>query len=92
LVFVQNHLSVGFALPLVATRPPNPQDPAYQQLERWINFAVHGALFAALNSGLWLWRGLRPESLAQLPLLSLSWGALLLLHLAWCCNKALKSA
>ncbi|MDS3860690.1 2TM domain-containing protein [Thermosynechococcaceae cyanobacterium BACA0444] len=34
-------------------RKPDPQDPAYRRLEDRINFAVHVALFAASNSGIW---------------------------------------
>ena len=42
-------------MPLVITRPPDPNDPDYQKLEQLINLAVHTAAFAAFNSGLWVW-------------------------------------
>ncbi|WP_295456792.1 hypothetical protein [Synechococcus sp. UW140] len=89
---VQNKSCITITLPLVATRPPDPQDPEYQQLERWVNFGVHGALFSFVNSGLWLWHGLRPGSLQPLPQLSLVWLVLLLLHLVWCYKKSAKPA
>lgn len=34
-------------------RKPDPTDPALRRLEDRINFAVHVALFAAVNSGIW---------------------------------------
>ncbi len=68
-------------MPLVINRPPDPQDPDYRHLERLINFAVHGAAFAAFNSGLWVWRGLHPGSLPQLGWLTGIWAAVLLVHL-----------
>jgi hypothetical protein len=60
--------------------PPDPEDPAYQHLERLVNFGVHGALFAALNSGLWVLQGLR-HPFPQLAWFTGAWGLLLLLHL-----------
>ena len=34
-------------------RKPDRRDPAYRRLDDRMNFAVHVALFAATNSGLW---------------------------------------
>ncbi len=34
-------------------RKPDRRDPAYRKLEDRMNFAVHVAVFAAMNSGLW---------------------------------------
>ena len=70
-------------MPLVITRPPNPEDPDYQHLERLINLAVHGAAFAAFNSGLWVWRGLHPGFFPQLSWLTPAWALLWTLHLLW---------
>lgn len=68
-------------MPLVWSGPPDPQDPAYRHLGRLINLALHAALFAAVNSGLWVLQGLR-HPFGQLSLVSLGWAAVLLLHLA----------
>jgi hypothetical protein len=37
-------------------REPDRNDPAYRKLDDRMNFAVHVALFAACNSGLWFFR------------------------------------
>lgn len=37
-------------------RKPDRADPAYRKLEDRLNFAVHLAFFAAVNSGLWFFR------------------------------------
>lgn len=34
-------------------RKPNREDPAYRKLDDRMNFAVHLAILAATNSGLW---------------------------------------
>jgi|TARA_B100001741_G_scaffold46228_1_gene34099 hypothetical protein len=70
-------------MPLVITRPPDPEDPDYQQLEQLINLAVHGAAFAAFNSGLWVWHGLKPGFFPQLPLLTGLWAVVFLVHVGW---------
>lgn len=60
-------------------RKPDPNDPAYRRLENRINFAVHFALFSAVNSGLWFFEqlGHRFEHLETVTLL---WFAGLGLH------------
>ena len=70
-------------MPLVITRPPDPEDPDYQQLEQLINLVVHGAAFAAFNSGLWVWHGLKPGFFPQLPWLTGLWAAVFLVHVGW---------
>lgn len=37
-------------------RQPDRQDPAYRRLDDRMNFAVHVATFAAINSGLWFFQ------------------------------------
>ena len=68
-------------MPLVWSGPPDPADPAYRHLGRLVNLALHGALYAAVNTGLWVLQGLR-HPFAHLSLVSLGWAGLLLLHLA----------
>lgn len=70
-------------MPLVITRPPDPEDPDYQKLEQLINLVVHGAAFAAFNSGLWVWHGLKPGFFPQLPLLTGLWAVVFLVHVGW---------
>ena len=70
-------------MPLVITRPPDPEDPDYQKLEQLINLVVHGAAFAAFNSGLWVWHGLKPGFFPQLPWLTGLWAVVFLVHVGW---------
>ena len=77
----QNPNRCSLAMPLVANQPPDPSDPRYQQLERVINLAVHGALFAFVNSGLWLLRGLRSGFAPWLPWLTAIWAMVWLVQL-----------
>ncbi|MEB3281711.1 MAG: 2TM domain-containing protein [Lyngbya sp.] len=37
-------------------RQPDRKDPAYRRLDDRMNFAVHVAIFAACNSGLWFFQ------------------------------------
>ena len=37
-------------------RQPDRNDPAYRKLDDRMNFAIHVALFAVTNSGLWFFR------------------------------------
>lgn len=69
------------------SRPPNPQDPAYQRLENRINFGLHCAAFAAVNSSMWfLIRLLSLES--TLPTLFTGiWFSILVGHGLWVGGK-----
>lgn len=61
-------------------RKPDPQDPAYRRLEDRINFAVHIAFFAAVNSGLWFFKLFWQQDWPGLIWLSGAWGLLLFSH------------
>ncbi len=61
--------------------PADPGDPTYRHFERIVNLVLHGALFAAVNSGLWFLQELR-HPFTHLDLVTLSWGAALLFHAA----------
>lgn len=73
--------AVALAMPLRWIGEPDPADPRYQDLERRVNFALHGALYAALNSGLWFTQLLR-RPWPHLGWFSLVWLLALLVHLA----------
>ncbi|MFN5116611.1 MAG: hypothetical protein ACK5JJ_00720, partial [Cyanobacteriota bacterium] len=51
----------------------------YRHFERIVNLTLHGAVFAAVNSGLWFLQGMR-HPWPQLGRLTLAWTALLLIH------------
>ena len=34
--------------------PADPSDPTYRHFDRVVNLCLHAALFAAINSGLWV--------------------------------------
>ena len=59
--------------------PADPDDPTYRHFERIVNLVLHGALFAAVNSGLWFLQGMR-HPWTHLAWLTLGWALLLLTH------------
>lgn len=61
-------------------KPDRTTDPAYRRLDDRMNFAVHVAVFAAINSGLWFVNTLQPGRLPGLTSLSLGWLGLIALH------------
>lgn len=64
-------------------RKPDRNDPAYRRLDDRMNFAVHVALFAAVNSGLWFFNTLQPGSLPWVRWVTLFWSLGLLVHLIY---------
>ena len=73
--------AVAPTMPLRWIGEPDPADPRYQDLERRVNLALHGALYAALNSGLWFIQLLR-HPWSRPGWFSLVWLLALLVHLA----------
>lgn len=61
-------------------RKPDRRDPAYRRLEDRINFALHVALFAATNSGLWFAHELNPLWAPWVGQVAGIWAAILGLH------------
>ncbi|WP_306806790.1 hypothetical protein [Candidatus Synechococcus spongiarum] len=82
-------LFVALAMPLRWLGEPDPTDPRYQDLERRVNLALHGALYAALNSGLWFTQLLR-HPWPRLGWFSLAWLLALLVHLAIVVQRRLR--
>ena len=62
-------------------RKPDRRDPAYRRLDDRMNFALHVAIFAATNSGLWFFNTIQPGSLPWVKWLTLVWSLILLAHL-----------
>ena len=71
--------SARFPMPIRWYGPADPSDPTYRHFERIVNLTLHGALFAAVNSGLWVVEGLR-HPWPHLEWLTLPWAVGLLLH------------
>ena len=67
------------SMPIRWYGPANPDDPRYRHFERIVNCTLHAALFAAVNSGLWVVEELR-HPWEHLNWLTLGWLALLLVH------------
>ncbi len=69
-------------------RQPDRNDAAYRKLDDRMNFAMHVAIFAATNSGLWFFRLLgektsplgTPGGLPWTPWITLGWVSLLVAH------------
>ncbi|MUL38635.1 2TM domain-containing protein [Gloeocapsopsis dulcis] len=64
-------------------RKPDRRDPAYRRLDDRMNFAMHVAIFAVVNSGLWFFYNLKSVAWAWLPWLTASWLIVLLVHLIY---------
>ncbi|MBR8827588.1 MAG: 2TM domain-containing protein [Gomphosphaeria aponina SAG 52.96 = DSM 107014] len=62
-------------------RQPDRKDPAYRRLDDRMNFAVHVAVFAASNSGLWFVHNLKNATWSWAIWVTGIWAAVLLLHL-----------
>jgi hypothetical protein len=61
--------------------PADPSDPTFRHFDRVVNLCLHAALFAAINSGLWVVQGLR-HPWTHLAWFSLSWALLLVVHVS----------
>lgn len=61
-------------------RKPDRRDPSYRRLDDRMNFAVHVAIFAACNSGVWFFRTLQYADWQWSYFLTGLWGATLLGH------------
>lgn len=64
-------------------RKPDRKDPAYRKLDDRMNFAVHVAIAALINSGLWFFQNLTPKTWEWLPWVTASWIVVLLSHLIY---------
>ncbi len=64
-------------------RKPDRKDPAYRRLDDRINFAVHVAVFAAINSGLWFVDIFKSANWSWLIWVTGIWVGILLLHLVY---------
>ncbi|NEQ23769.1 MAG: 2TM domain-containing protein [Microcoleus sp. SIO2G3] len=61
-------------------RKPDRSDPSYRRLDDRMNFAVHVALFAACNSGIWFFRTLQYADWRWAYLVTSLWGGILIGH------------
>ncbi len=61
-------------------RKPDRQDPAYRRLDDRMNFAVHVALFAASNSGIWFFRSILAENWLWAAWVTGGWAIALVAH------------
>jgi hypothetical protein len=64
-------------------RQPDRRDPAYRRLDDRMNFAVHVAIYAVINSGLWFLLNLKSAAWNWLPWITASWLVVLLVHLIY---------
>lgn len=61
-------------------RQPTRQDPSYRKLDDRMNFAVHVAIFAATNSGIWFVRTLQSASWTWPVWFTGAWAIALVVH------------
>lgn len=64
-------------------RKPDRKDSAYRKLDDRMNFAVHVAIFAACNSGLWFFHNFLKTTWEWLPWVTTGWSVVLLVHLIY---------
>jgi hypothetical protein len=61
-------------------RQPDRRDADFRQLDDRMNFALHGAVFAASNSGLWFFKTLQRADWSWASTVTLGWMGLVALH------------
>jgi hypothetical protein len=64
-------------------REPDRQDPAYRRLDDRMNFALHVAVFAASNSGLWFFEIVQNAPWFWVKWVTGTWAVVLILHLIY---------
>jgi hypothetical protein len=64
-------------------RKPDRNDPDFRKLDDRMNFAVHVAVAATINSGLWFFHNLTATTWDWLPLFTSAWVVVLLVHLIY---------
>jgi hypothetical protein len=64
-------------------RKPDRNDPEYRQLDDRMNFAIHVGIFLTINSGLWFVSGIKNADWPWETGFTLSWLAIVLLHLIY---------
>lgn len=62
------------------SRIPTRQDPDYRKLDDRMNFAVHVAIFAAINSGVWFFRTIQTQDWTWTVWLTGLWAVALVAH------------
>ena len=61
-------------------RKPDRNDPEFRKLDDRMNFAIHVAIFAASNSGIWFFRNLTAATWPWTIWVTGVWVSLLLIH------------
>lgn len=64
-------------------RKPDRRDPAFRKLDDRMTFAVHVAVFAAINSGLWFVHEINGAWVPWVSKLTFAWLAGLAIHAAY---------
>ncbi|MEM9544185.1 MAG: 2TM domain-containing protein [Cyanobacteria bacterium P01_E01_bin.42] len=64
-------------------RKPDRNDPDFRRLDDRMNFAVHVAICITINSGLWFVSGIKNADWPWATWFTLTWVAILLLHLIY---------
>jgi hypothetical protein len=64
-------------------RKPDRADPDYRKLDDRMNFAIHVAVFAASNSGVWFVHNLKAATWSWIIWFTGVWAVILLLHLIY---------
>ena len=69
------------------SKPPDPNDPEYQTLERRVNFYLHLAMYSAWNTCLWFVQSITNEIWIWSVWVAAIWGIAILIHGIWVLSK-----
>ena len=64
-------------------KPDRKNDPEYRKLDDRINFAIHVALYLAINSGVWFFHNFYSAEWLWINWFSGIWGIILFFHLIY---------
>ncbi len=64
-------------------QPDRQNDPEYRKLDDRMNFAVHVALYLAINSGVWFFHNIYSANWLWITWFSGIWGVILFSHLIY---------
>ncbi|NUN63995.1 2TM domain-containing protein [Pseudanabaena biceps] len=65
------------------SKPPDPNDPEYQNLERRVNFYLHLAIYSACSTCMWFIQSITEKVWIWSVWVAIVWGILIVSHVIW---------
>lgn len=72
------------------SKPPDPNDPEYQTLERRVNFYLHLAIYSACSTCMWFVQSITDEIWIWSVWVAVIWGVAILGHGIWVLTKEIQ--